>query len=159
MNYNKSLTRRCPNNVVLLIYLGETISYVLTNSTTFSVPNGTFRLRILALGGGGGGCGGIKQGRGESGDLVVNIIQISGPRTVNVSIGRGGLGERGHTADLNSEGVPSQFGDYVIAAGGHGCARNLKEYSLMEYRGIQFHRKVEITKGNDTNNNVNNDAI
>ena len=135
----------------MLIFLGETISYVLTNSTTFSVPNGTFRLRILALGGGGGGCGGIKQGRGESGDLVVNIIQISGPRTVNVSVGRGGLGVRGHTADLNSDGMPSQFGDYVIAAGGHGCARNLREYSLMEYRGIQLLRNVDITKGNNNN--------
>ena len=135
----------------MLIFLGETISYVLTNSTTFSVPNGTFRLRILALGGGGGGCGGIKQGRGESGDLVVNIIQISGPRTVNVSVGGGGLGVRGHTAYLNSEGMPSQFGDYVIAAGGHGCARNLREYSLMDYRGIQLLRKVDITKGNNNN--------
>ena len=133
----------------MLIFLGETISYVLTNSTTFSVPNGTFRLRILALGGGGGGCGGIKQGRGESGDLVVNIIQISGPRTVNVSVGGGGLGVRGHTAYLSSEGMPSQFGDYVIAAGGHGCARNLREYSLMDYRGIQLLRKVDITKGNN----------
>ena len=135
----------------MLIFLGETISYVLTNSTTFSVPNGTFRLRILALGGGGGGCGGIKQGRGESGDLVVNIIQISGPRTVNVSVGGGGLGVRGHTADINSEGMPSRFGDYVIAAGGHGCARNLREYSLMEYRGIQLLRNVDITKGNNSN--------
>lgn len=135
----------------MLIFLGEAISYVLTNSTTFSVPNGTFRLRILALGGGGGGCGGIKQGRGESGDLVVNVIHISGPRTVNVSVGRGGLGVRGHTADLNSEGMPSQFGDYVIAAGGHGCARNLREYSLMEYRGIRLLRKVDITKGNNNN--------
>ena len=135
----------------MLIFLGETISYVLTNSTTFSVPNDTFRLRILALGGGGGGCGGIKQGRGESGDLMVNIIQISGPRTVNVSVGRGGLGVRGHTADLNSDGMPSQFGDYVIAAGGHGCARNLWKYSPMEYRGIQLLRKVDITKGNNNN--------
>ena len=105
----------------------------------------------MALGGGGGGCGGIKQGRGESGDLVVDIIQISGPRTVNVSVGRGGLGVRGHTADINSEGMPSRFGDYVIAAGGHGCAMNLREYSLMEYRGIQLLRNVDITKGNNSN--------
>ena len=117
-------------------------------STTFTVPNGTFRLRVLAVGGGGGGCGGIKQGRGGSGELVVNIIQLSGPRTVNVSVGRGGLGARGHSDESDSDGTSSQFGDYVTATGGRGCTGDLTEHSLMEHRGIRLLRNIDIAKGN-----------
>lgn len=131
-----------------LFPIAERITYVLTHSTSFFVPDGTYRLRVLAVGGGGGGCGGIKQGRGGSGELGVKIIQITGPKTVNVSVGRGGLGARGHTVESDSDGLTSQFGNYVSAAGGQGCRRDLKERSLRTRWGARLLRNSDVIKGN-----------
>lgn len=104
-------------------------------------------MRVLAVGGGGGGCGGIKQGRGGSGEAVVNIIQLTGPKTVNVSVGKGGQGARGHTVKSDSNGTPSQFGNCLTAAGGQGCTRDLLEQSLMKLRGFRLLRNKYVTKG------------
>lgn len=131
-----------------LVILGERTAYLLSNSTIFSIPNGTYRLRVLAVGGGGGGCGGIKQGRSRSGDPAVNIIHVSGPTTVNVSIGRGGQGAKGHSVESVSTGISSQFGNYVTALGGRGCTRDVLDYSLIQVKGIRHLRSSEITKGN-----------
>lgn len=122
-------------------------AYLLPNTTTFTVPNGTYRLRVLAVGGGGGGCGGIKQGRSRSGNLAVNIIHVSGPKTINVSIGRGGRGEKGHSVESVSNGLPSQFGNYVSVLGGRGCTREDLGYSLMQVRGVRRLQSSKITKG------------
>lgn len=99
------------------------------------------------MGGGGGGCGGIKQGRGRSGIPVVNIIHVSGPKTVNVSIGGGGLGEKGHSVESVSNGLSTRFGNHVTALGGRGCTREGLGYSLMEARGIRHLRLSEVTTG------------
>lgn len=99
------------------------------------------------MGGGGGGCGGIKQGRGESGNLAINIIHVSGPKTINVSIGRGGLGEKGHSVESVSNGLQSQFGNYVTAPGGRGCTRKVLGYSLVQVRGVRHLQLSKITEG------------
>ena len=99
------------------------------------------------MGGGGGGCGGIKQGRSASGNLAVNIIHVSGPKTINVSIGRGGLGEKGHSVESVSNGLQSQFGDYLTALGGRGCTRDVLGYFLMQVRGVRHLQSSKITKG------------
>lgn len=100
------------------------------------------------MGGGGGGCGGIKHGRSRSGNLAVNIIHVSGPETINVSIGRGGLGEKGHSVESVSNGLQSQFGKYVTALGGRGCTGEGLGYSLMQVRGIRHLQSSRITRGN-----------
>ena len=99
------------------------------------------------MGGGGGGCGGIKQGRGGSGNLVINIMHVSGPKTINVSKGRGGLGERGHSVESVSNGLQSQFGNYVTALGGRGCTREVLDYSLVQVRGVRHLQSSKISKG------------
>ena len=99
------------------------------------------------MGGGGGGCGGIKQGRSRSGNPAVNIIHVSGPKTVNVSVGRGGLGEKGHSVESASNGLQSQFGKYVTALGGRGCTREDLSYSLIQVRGVRHLQSSKITKG------------
>ena len=99
------------------------------------------------MGGGGGGCGGIKQGRGGSGNLAINIMHVSGPKTINVSIGRGGLGERGHSVESVSNGLQSQFGNYVTALGGRGCTREVLDYPLVQVRGVRHLQSSKITKG------------
>lgn len=103
---------------------------------------------MLAVGGGGGGCGGIKHGIGESGSPAVNIIHVTGPKTVNVTIGRGGLGEKGHSVESVSNGLSSRFGNYVSALGGRGCTREDLAYSLVEVRGIRHLRLSKIATGN-----------
>ena len=102
---------------------------------------------MLAVGGGGGGCGGIKQGRGGSGKPSVNIIHVSGPKAVNISIGRGGRGEKGHSVESVSNGLSSWFSDYVIALGGRGCTRENLDSSLKDVKGIRHLRLSKITTG------------
>ena len=99
------------------------------------------------MGGGGGGCGGIKQGRGGGGHLKINIIHVSGPKTINASIGRGGLGEKGHSVESVSNGLQSQFGNHVTALGGSGCTREVLGYSLLQVRGVRHLQSSKITKG------------
>lgn len=110
------------------------------------------------VGGGGGGCGGIKQGKGGSGAVVVNIMQFTGPKTVNVSVGKGGLGAIGHSVKSGSDGKSSWFGDYVSAAGGRGCTSDMTEISLKKVKGIGLFRCNDITEGN-ANMTISSNAI
>jgi len=81
--------------------------------------------------------------------VAVNIIHVSGPETINVSIGRGGLGEKGHSVESVSNGLQSQFGKYVTALGGRGCTGEVfSDYSLMQVRGIRHLQSSRITRGN-----------
>ena len=100
------------------------------------------------MGGGGGGCGGIKQGISRSGDVVVNIVHVSGPAAINVSVGKGGLGAEGHNVESISNGISTHFGKYLTALGGRGCTRNDLGFSLNQLRGVRHLRMSKITKGN-----------
>lgn len=147
MKYNIIVVYLYRSKLTLDLNVDERKAYLLPNSTSFLVPNGTYRLRVLAVGGGGGGCGGIKQGRGRSGKPAVNIIHVSGPKAMNVSIGRGGQGEKGHSVESISNGLSSLFGDYVIALGGRGCTRESLVSLLRDVKGMRRLMLSKITTG------------
>lgn len=134
--------------MTIFVSLGEPITFLFHNSTTFFVPNGTYRLRVLAVGGGGGGCGGIMNGLGRSGDVAVKIVHVSGPAAINVSVGLGGLGAEGHSVKSISNGGSSHFGNYFTVPGGPGCSKGKSEYNLSHLKGIRHLQMTKIAKGN-----------
>lgn len=103
---------------------------------------------MLAVGGGGGGCGGIKKGLGRSGDIAVKIVHVSGPAAINVSVGLGGLGAEGHSVKSISNGGSSHFGNYFTVPGGPGCSKGKSEYNLSHLKGIRHLQMTKIAKGN-----------
>ena len=120
------------------------------NTTVFQIPSGSYRLRILAIGGGGGGCGGIKQGKGEGAEPVVNIIKLHGPETFDVIVGQGGKGARGHNEEATSNGMHTRFGTYVKANGGRGCTNDPLVRSFQTLKGIDLFRLSDIANGKHT---------
>ena len=108
---------------------------VLTSSQDFIVPQGVYRINVLAIGGGGGGGGGYSStyvgGGGASGNIVYGQIAVSPGMVLPVFVGAGGrggtggssptAGVTGGSSQINAPtGMYPLTNPYVIAADGGG---------------------------------------
>lgn len=85
---------------------------------TFTPPSGVTTFTVMAIGGGGGGGGG-HQGGGGSGYVSFGTFTVTGP--VAVTVGTGGTGAMGSSANdqpSGTNGMASNFGSLLSAAGG-----------------------------------------
>ena len=108
-------------------------------SSTFGLPSGLHRVRVLAVGGGAAGCEAFSFTRTQASTPVVDFIHVSGPTDINVTVGGGGTRRR--------NGMPSSFGSFVSAKGGAGCKPIFKATLWKDIRGIHVFRLNNITKG------------
>ncbi len=112
---------------------------VFTSSTTWTVPQGVYRIFVQCWGGGGGGGGGTAYywsangstvygaaggGGGGAGAYAEGWLSVSPGQTINVIVGAGGIGGGGTTAYDSSAGSGGNGGTSqvlsVIAQGGSG---------------------------------------
>ena len=101
-----------------------------TNGTnSFTVPDGTSSVDVLAIAGGGGGGGGAFAGGGGAGEVVVvNSYSVSSSTATNISVGAGGAGgaaNLNYPANTSYKGTNSWVGSSTGAAaagGGNGAS-------------------------------------
>ena len=121
---------------------------MIEKDTNFTVPAGLYRLRILAVGGGGAGCGIMRLGQGKSGEPAIRINVVRGPTTIRVDVGRGGGQAKNDTVKRELRGQPTSFGNYVKAKGGNGCDDEGVMKSVEDLEGID-HFNSNITQGKE----------
>ncbi len=123
--------------------LAPTLSTTMTESGTYTVPDGATQLRVTCVGGGGGGGGGggaaasIAQAGGAggaSGTTSVQVVPVGGNGELTVTVGKaGGAGAGGASGGDNAGGSGGSGGDTTVvgsgisvrgsgAAGGRGAA-------------------------------------
>ena len=102
---------------------GATLKNIITftgNGTYNKSGNDVTQLRVICIGGGGGGRGyGESGGAGGFGERWIDATGIS---SVSVSVGGGGGG--GNYYGYSGRGGTTSFGSYVSASGGYGANNN-----------------------------------
>lgn len=112
----------CTSSVQSVFVAVNTVNFVTyTSSGTFTVPAGVNSVRVLCVGGGGGGCSG-HQGGGGSGYVNTGTISVSPGQNISITVGSGGLGAQAvvstNTVIGITPGGSSSFGGSVTANGG-----------------------------------------
>lgn len=92
-------------------------------------------MRVLVVGGGGGGCYSDNKGRGNAGQVIVQVftMSINQTRTETVIVGKGSeevkLHQAGQPAGRKAESKIFGF----TAKGGATCRPNIKEYERKSF--------------------------
>ena len=87
---------------------------------TWTKPAGCRMVKVICVGGGGGGCAhGESGGAGGMAEKWINVENVS---SVTVTVGGRGGGTGYYSA--SGDGGTSSFGSYVSATGGYGANRN-----------------------------------
>jgi hypothetical protein len=122
--------------------LAPTLSTTMTESGTYTIPDGATQLRVTCVGGGGGGGGGgaaasiaqVGGAGGASGTTSVQVVPVGGNAQLTVSVGSGGgAGAGGASGGDHAGGRGGTGGDTTVigsgisvrgsgAAGGRGAA-------------------------------------
>ncbi|XP_048578668.1 adhesion G protein-coupled receptor L1 isoform X2 [Nematostella vectensis] len=107
--------------------------------------NGDYLVRILTVGGGAGGCGGLSGPRpGQRGQISIDIKFIQGKTPINVTVGMGGAGS---LVGRYSGGGDSSFGGYAVASGALPCLPEFKKMPFYRNRGLQMFIWSSFTRG------------
>lgn len=112
----------CTSTVATISVSVNTVNHqIFTSSGTFTVPGGVTSVRVLCVGGGGGGASG-HQGGGGSGYVSANTVSVTPGQTITVTVGQGGTGAQQVVSTNTIIGITpggaSSFGSLVTANGG-----------------------------------------
>ena len=94
-----------------------------TGNNTWYKPTGARQIRVLVIGGGGGGCGHTESGgAGGFAEKWIDVSSWSNGQAVSITCGSAGDGRNYHQGC--GTGGTSSFGSYVSASGGQGANTN-----------------------------------
>lgn len=117
-----AIANGCTSSVATVTVVINQVNFqIFTSNGTFTVPGGVTQIRVLCVGGGGGGASG-HQGGGAGGFVQTGTYSVVPGNTYNITVGSGGLGAQTvvstNTITGNTPGGSSSFGNLLTVQGG-----------------------------------------